>query len=98
MTPEDIRRKLNAYRDDLEAEGIRSLAVFGSTARGEAGAGSDIDLLVDLDPEAGVGLIRYLGLEKRLSDLLGQKVDLISRDGLDHLVRDRINAESRQVF
>jgi predicted nucleotidyltransferase len=98
MNIEDIRRKLRDHQRDLEAEGVRSLAVFGSTARGEAEAGSDIDLLVDFDPRAGVGLIRLLGLQDRLSRLLGQPVDLISRDSLGRPIRDRVNAEAQQVF
>lgn len=98
MNPSEIRRKLKEHHAALRAEGVRSLAVFGSTARGEAGAESDIDLLVEFDPAAEIGLIRYIGLQNRLSRLLGQRVDLVSRDALDHLVRDRVNAEARQVF
>ncbi len=98
MTLEDIRQRLIDHRKDLETEGVRSLAVFGSTARGEAEPTSDIDLLVELDPDAGVGLIRFLGLQDRLSKLLGRQVDLISRDALDRLIRDRVNAEAQQIF
>ncbi len=98
MTLEDIRQRLKDHRKDLEAEGVRSLAVFGSTARGEAEPTSDIDLLVELDPDTRVVLIRFLGLQVRLSKLLGRKVDLISRDALDLLVRDRVNAEAQQIF
>ena len=98
MTLEDIRQRLIDHRKGLEAEGVRSLAVFGSTARGEAGPASDIDLLVELDPDAGVGLIRFLGLQDRLSELLGRKVDLISRDAVDRLIGDRVDAEAQQIF
>ena len=98
MTLEDIRRRLIDHRKDLEAEGVRSLAVFGSTARGEAEPTSDIDLLVELDPDTRVGLIRFLGLQDRLSKLLGRKVDLISRDALDRLIGDRVDAEAQQIF
>jgi predicted nucleotidyltransferase len=98
MILEDIRRRLREHREDLEAEGVRSLAVFGSTVRGEAEPTSDIDLLVELDPDAGVGLIHFLDLQDRLSRLLGHKVDLISRDALDRLISDRVDAEAQQIF
>ncbi len=98
MTLEDIRQRLKDHRKDLEAEGVRSLAVFGSTARGEAEPTSDIALLVELDPDPRVGLIRFLGLQDRLSKLLGRNVDLISRDALDRLVCDRVDAEAQHIF
>ena len=98
MTLEDIRQRLLDHRKDLEAEGMRSLAVFGSTARGEAEPASDIDLLVVLDPDARVGLIQFLGLQDRLSALLGREVDLISRDALDRMIGDRVDAEAQQIF
>lgn len=94
MTLEDIRHRLIDHRKDLEAKGMRSLAVFGSTARGEAETTSDIDLLVELDPDARVGLIRFLGLQDRLGELLGRKVALISRDALDRRIGDRVDAET----
>ncbi len=98
MTLEDFRQRLIDHRKDLEAEGVRSLAVFGSTARGEDEPNSDIDLLVELDPDARIGLIRFIGLQDRLSKLLGRDVDLISRDALDRRIGDRVDAEAQQIF
>ena len=98
MTLEDFRQRLIDHRKDLEAEGVRSLAVFGSTARGEDEPNSDIDLLVELDPDARIGLIRFIGLQDRLSKLLGREVDLISRDALDRRIGDRVDAEAQQIF
>lgn len=57
-------------------------AVFGSVARGEAGPGSDIDILVDIDYDAHIGLIAFVGLQMQLTELLGHRVDLVSRGGL----------------
>jgi len=55
---------------------LRRLALFGSTARGEAGPESDIDLLVDVEPSIGLG---FVTLADRLEAALGRRVDLISR-------------------
>ena len=95
---EDIRRTLSENRAALQNQGVRSLTIFGSTARGEAGSESDIDLLVEFDPAARIGLIGYIGLQDRLSELLGRKVDLVSRDALDRNIRERVDAEAAQVF
>ena len=60
---------------------VRELALFGSAARGESRADSDIDLLVEFLPEAHIGLMDYAGLMLDLSKLLGRKVDWFLRTG-----------------
>jgi len=60
---------------------VRELALFGSAARGESRADSDIDLLVEFLPQAHIGLMDYAGLMLDLSKLLGRKVDLVSKNG-----------------
>ena len=68
---------LRAHATELRQAGIRHVGLFGSLARGEATADSDIDLVVELDPAARIGLIRLTGLERRLAELLGRAVDLL---------------------
>jgi hypothetical protein len=77
---------------------VRELAVFGSAARGEMRQDSDIDLLVEFHPEAEVGLLEHAGLMLDLSELLGRKVDLVSKRGLKPLIRDSILHEARPVY
>lgn len=67
---------LRAHEPELKAAGICRLSLFGSVARGDAAPDSDVDLLAELDPQARIGLFRLVGLEQRLSDLLGRPVDL----------------------
>jgi predicted nucleotidyltransferase len=70
----------------------RSVAVFGSLARGEDRPGSDIDLLVEFEP--GSSLLDPVQISDELTDLLGRRVDVVSRGGLtdrdDHIRREAI--------
>jgi hypothetical protein len=77
---------------------VRELAVFGSAARGEMRPDSDVDLLVEFLPEAEIGLLEHAGLMLDLSELLGRRVDLVSKRGLKALIRDSIIREARPVY
>ena len=77
---------------------VRELSVFGSAARGDMRPDSDIDFLVEFRPEARIGLLAFAGLMNALSELVGRKVDLVSKPGLKPLIRDAVLAESRVVY
>jgi len=77
---------------------VRELAVFGSAARGEMRADSDIDLLVDFQPDAPGGLLEYAGLMLDLSELLHRQVDLVEREGLKPLLRKTVLSEARTIY
>jgi len=95
MNREEIIGVLRQHAADLAREGVRSLALFGSVARGTASAGSDIDLLVEF--ERPVGLFAFVGLQQRLTELLGRPVDLVPRDGLKPRLRAAILSEAIPV-
>jgi uncharacterized protein len=97
MNATDVRRTLQAHREILQQYGVQEVRVFGSTARGEAGEGSDIDLLVDYDPSALVGLFAFVRLRRRLSELLGCSVDLVTPDALHPALREGILREAVRV-
>jgi predicted nucleotidyltransferase len=77
--------------------GVRELSVFGSAARGEMRPDSDIDLLVEFLPDAEIGLLEHAGLMLDLAELLGRKVDLVSKRALKPLIRESILQEARPV-
>jgi hypothetical protein len=95
ISAESQMERLRRHRDTIiemaERKGAHNVRVFGSVARGEDTADSDIDLLVDLDK--GVGFA-FFGLEDELADLLGVKVDLVPAEGLKERFRDRILSEA----
>ena len=77
---------------------IRKLSVFGSALRGEGGADSDLDLLVEFEPDAIVGLVDVAGMELELSDLLGRRVDLRTPSELSRYFRNRVLAEAEPQY
>lgn len=79
-------------KPELDKLDIKSLAPFGSVARGRARAGSDIDLLVELHHTPD--LIEFAGVKLRLEELLGCQVDLVTRRGIRPKLRQRILKEA----
>ncbi len=93
----DVKRTLAANETELKAQGVKSLAVFGSVARGEAGTNSDVDLLVEFDRT--VGLFHFIHLRDLLKDLLGGvEVDLVVRDAVYEELKDDICGEAVDVL
>ena len=87
-----LRRHRRAVVDLAAGHGARHVRVFGSVARGDDDAGSDVDLLVEL--EDGVGLVGLAGLERELAALLGARVDVIPVESLKVGIRDEVLAEA----
>jgi predicted nucleotidyltransferase len=92
MDPDEVIATLRAHRAELDLFGVRSLALFGSVARREAGPGSDVDLLVEFDRV--VGLFDLLEVQERIEGWLGRPVDLVLRDSIKRQLRDRILVEA----
>jgi predicted nucleotidyltransferase len=92
-TKEEIFEALAAHRTELERFGVKSVAVFGSAARGEElGPQSDIDRLVEFNRP--VGLFAFLDLKQYLESLLKRRVDLTTPEALKPQLRDRILSEA----
>jgi uncharacterized protein len=77
--------------------GVSELSVFGSVARGDDQAGSDVDLLFDLAPgvRLGFGISR---LQAELVELFGRPVDLLSKDSIHRLIREQVLNDARIVY
>ncbi len=76
---------------------IRRLAFFGSVLRDDFGPNSDVDVLVEFEPDARIGLIRFAGIENEFSDLLGRRVDMNTVESLSKYFRDEVLAEAELI-
>lgn len=94
----DCIRMLRQHESELKAAGILHLRLFGSVARGQASAQSDVDLMADLDRSRRFTLVAMARLENRLSDLLGVKVDLAPADAMKEAVHAQAVREAILAF
>ena len=94
----ELERVLANLAAELAAKGVRSVSLVGSRARGTAKPESDIDLLLDLAPDATFGLIDLVQLKDTLGDALGRKVDIAFKGGLRSYVEAHMTRDARQVL
>jgi uncharacterized protein len=93
----DVLAVLRANRGRVAATyGVRDLLLFGSVARGEATAGSDVDLVVEFDPDR-ITLTSFLDFTDDLEALLGRRVDVVSLAKLAPRLRAQVEAEAVRV-
>lgn len=95
LTLDDLTRHRDVLRALAERHGARRLRVFGSVARGDAAAGSDVDFVVEM--EQGRSLFDLGALQIELSEALGHPVDIVSEKGLQPPLRERVLGEAREV-
>ena len=93
---EQVIATLQAHEAEPRDAGIHHLSLFGSVARGDAD--SDVDLAVELDPEARVGLLALGALDRRLAELLGRPVELLPEPVEKPSLRYSIDRDRRRAF
>jgi predicted nucleotidyltransferase len=98
MNSQQALETLRRSEQALRARGVRRAALFGSVVRGENRAGSDIDILVEIDPEAHITVFDYVGLKEYIADLFDGPVDVVSREGLKSHLRPTVMADAVYAF
>ena len=93
-----VLRVLRAHAGPLQQRGLAALWVFGSVVRGEAGAGSDVDLMAEFDPATKLSLVGLASLRAELSDLLQAPADLVEHNALRPAVREAADREAVRVW
>jgi predicted nucleotidyltransferase len=95
---DELVSALRAHEGELRKAGIHALSIFGSVARGEQRPGSDVDISVQLDPDAHVGLFRFVALQSRLIELLGRNVQLLPEPVESSRLQTNLDRDRRRVF
>jgi predicted nucleotidyltransferase len=97
MKREDALSRLRQNEADLRKLGVEQLYLFGSTARGEAGDDSDVDLFFDYQ-KGKLGLFELMDVKDDAAALLDTKTDIMTRDSLHKVLRSKIEASAIRVF
>ena len=94
MNVKEVITVLGRNRSRLDEFQVKALYLFGSVVRGEAGPGSDVDILVEFEPDAHVGLFEFARLQRFLTERLGRPVDLATPDSLHKAFRKDVLKEA----
>jgi hypothetical protein len=89
---------LKLHEREFHEAGIGALYLFGSVARDQARETSDVDVFFDLDRPQGFTLFNLVAIQERMQDILGAKVDVMTRGGIHPRRRERIEASAIRVF
>ena len=88
---EELARACKQYQ-------VRELALFGSVLRPDFGPDSDVDILVEFEPDARIGFIALAELARELSELLQRHVDLVPKAGLKRRIRKPVLASAQVIY
>ncbi len=92
---QNYQHELESLLDEL---GVTYLGLFGSRARGDHRPDSDYDFLVDFQKHKYPSLIEITHLENRLTNLLGQEVDLVTKKGMSKYIRPYIKPDLKVIY
>jgi predicted nucleotidyltransferase len=98
MNRREAITKLKSCAEAVKARGATSLYLFGSAARDEAKAESDLDLFIDYDSNKKFSLVDLVSIKLMLEDALGVEVDVTTRDSLHPMLREQIELSAVRVF
>ena len=98
MDSQEILAKLRANEPALRARSVSHAALFGSRARGDNRPDSDIDILMEFDPEAHITVFNYAWLKDYIANLFDGPVDVVSCDGLKPYVRPAATTDALYAF
>jgi uncharacterized protein len=87
MDSQEIIARLRKNEAALRDRGVRHAALFGSSARGDQRPDSDVDIMIEVDPAARIGIYEYVAIKDYIAGLFDTRVDVVRRDRLKPYVR-----------
>ena len=98
MDRQEIIARLRENEAALRKRGVRHAALFGSCARGEERPDSDVDIMVEIDPAARIGVYEYVAIKDYIAGLFDIRVDVVRRDRLKPYVRPAATRDAIYAF
>ena len=98
MNSKELLARLRESEMALRARGVKHAALFGSCARGDDRADSDIDIMIEVDPAAGIGVYEYVALKTYIAELFDGPVDVVNRDSLKPYIQPSAIADAVYAF
>ena len=98
MTSSDAIDTLRRSEQALRDRGVAHAALFGSVARGDSRSDNDIDIMIEIDPDAHLTVFDYVGLKEYIAGLFDRPVDVVNRDTLKSHVRPAATADAVYAF
>ncbi len=95
---QSVLSRLQEHQAELRRLGVQHASVFGSTARGDARPDSDVDVLIDLEPDRPMSVFAYARVKLVIQGLLGGRIDVVNRQNLKPLLRDSILRDLVNAF
>jgi predicted nucleotidyltransferase len=94
----NIRADASSLADLCRKYRVQELSLFGPAARGGMRPDSDLDIIVEFDPGARVGLIKFVSFAEEMEALTGRSVDLVTRRGLKPWVRPAVLKDAKVIY
>jgi predicted nucleotidyltransferase len=98
MNGQEIIARLRENERELRSRGVTHAAVFGSRAGGDGRPDSDTDIMIEIDPEAPVGVYEYVRIKEYIASLFDGPVDVVERESLKPYVRPAATADAIYAF
>lgn len=98
MTRDDIIATILGHSDVVKAEGVSKLAIFGSRARGDNRPESDLDVLIEVEPDVPFSILNLIGVEHIIQDATGLQTQAAMRRSMQSRFAQRISDDFLEVF
>jgi uncharacterized protein len=98
MDSQEIIARLRKNESALRDRGVRHAALFGSSARGDRRPDSDVDIMIEVDPAARIGIYEYVAIKDYIAGLFDIRVDVVRRDRLKPYIRPVATRDAIYAF